>query len=252
MSTRGKLVILSGPSCVGKSPLVKALAQFYPAIYKKLQPLVLYNSRPPRPGEKDGEDYHFRQRQEIDRLREKENFIVMDVRGDLQALDLEELRGSLESADVLFEGNPFVGTMLLTHPKLENIERLSIFIAPLSREEFDFLRRQPGIDLRSLVSDVMRRKLLRRMQRQKSILSARDLEEAERRAGSALRELGMAHRFQNVIANHDGEDSDNWSAFYFPLGDARKTLLAVAALLDGKSVPVESWTDFLPSLGETD
>jgi guanylate kinase len=41
----GRLVILSGPSCVGKSPLAKALAKFYPEIRKTLQPLVLYNSR---------------------------------------------------------------------------------------------------------------------------------------------------------------------------------------------------------------
>ena len=34
----------------------------------------------------------------------------------------------------------------------------------------------------------------------------------------------MAHHFQHVIVNHDGEDSENWNAFYFPLGDARRTL----------------------------
>jgi guanylate kinase len=87
-----KLVVLSGPSCVGKSPLVKALAQFHPELCKTLQPLVLYNSRSPRPGERDGEAYHFRPREEIEGLRERENFVVMDVRGDLQALDWEELR----------------------------------------------------------------------------------------------------------------------------------------------------------------
>ena len=83
MSTSGRLVVLSGPSCIGKSPLVKALAQFHPDLHEKLQPLVLYNSRSPRPGEKDEEDYHFRRREEIENLREKENFVVMEVRGDL-------------------------------------------------------------------------------------------------------------------------------------------------------------------------
>jgi guanylate kinase len=48
--TNGRLVILSGPSCVGKSPMAKALAKFYPELRKKLQPLVLYNSREARPG----------------------------------------------------------------------------------------------------------------------------------------------------------------------------------------------------------
>ena len=57
MSASGRLVVLSGPSCIGKSPLVKALAQFHPDLNEKLRPLVLYNSRSPRPGEKDGEDF---------------------------------------------------------------------------------------------------------------------------------------------------------------------------------------------------
>lgn len=50
----GRLIILAGPSCVGKSPLAKALARLYPELSKALQPLILYNSRDARPGEKDG------------------------------------------------------------------------------------------------------------------------------------------------------------------------------------------------------
>ena len=242
MSTSGRLVVLSGPSCIGKSPLVKALAQFHPDLHEKLQPLVLYNSRSPRPGEKDGEDYHFRRREEIENLREKENFVVMEVRGDLQAFDLKELHGLLKKGDVLFEGNPFIGSTLLAHPKLNKVKRLSVFVSPLSRQELSFLKEQSGVDLESLVTDVMRRKLLRRMQRQKGLLSLKDLEEAERRAKSAFRELALAHQFEHVIPNHDGEDSENWNAFYFPLGDAGKTLDTFVALLRGhKAHATESW-----------
>ena len=53
----------------------------------------------------------------------------------------------------------------------------------------------------------------------------------ERRAGSAYRELKEAHHFEYVIPNYDGEDSDNWEASYYPLGDARRAFLAVVALL---------------------
>jgi guanylate kinase len=244
---RGRLVVLSGPSCIGKSPLAKALAQFHPNLHEKLQPLVLYNSRSPRPGEKDGQDYHFRRREEIENLREKQNFVVMEVRGDLQAFDLKELKGSLRKGDVLFEGNPFIGCTLLTHPKLNKVERLSVFISPLSRQELSFLKEQSGVDLESLVTDIMRRKLLRRMQRQKGLLSQKDLEEVERRAKSAFRELAMAHHFEHVIANHDGEDSENWSAFYFPLGDAGRTLNIFAQLLKGQRAEgTETWEkDFI-------
>lgn len=251
MSTLGRLVVLSGPSCIGKSPLAKAIAQFHPDLYAKLQPLVLYNSRSPRPGEKDGEDYYFRRREEIEGLREKENFIVMEVRGDLQAFDLNELHGSLKKGDVFFEGNPFIGTTLLTHPKLNGVKRLSVFVSPLSQQELDFLKEQSGIHLESLVTDVMRRKLLRRMQRQKGLLSQKDLEEVERRAKSAFRELSLAHQFEHVIANHDGEDSENWNAFYFPLGDAGRTFNIFVQLLQGRKPDgTETWKkDFIVGEG---
>jgi guanylate kinase len=238
-----RLVILSGPSCVGKSPLAKALARFYPELHNQMQPLVLYNSRTARPGESDGTDYHFRPRSEIEKLKEQERFVVMDVRGDLQALDLLELKENLEKNDVLFEGNPFVGRVLQTHPALEGINRLSVFMSPVSKEEIRFLKSvEPAVSLPDLVTDVMRRKLLRRTRKQKGELSLKDLENIEKRAGSAFRELQDAHHFQFVIPNHDGEDSENWDAFYYPLGDARKSLLAFAALLKGEdSADIEKW-----------
>ena len=92
----------------------------------------------------------------------------------------------------------------------------------------------------------MRRKLLRRTRRQKLELSAKDLENIETRAGSAHRELKEACHFEYVIPNHDGEDSDNWQAFYYPLGDARKALMAFAALLENRIPPqVEKWEEDL-------
>jgi guanylate kinase len=244
----GRLVILSGPSCVGKSPLRKAMARLFPELHRRLELVVLHNSRPPRPGERDGRDYHFRAREQIDALRGVERYVVIDARGDLQALDLEELGRILGRGDALFEGNPFVARALQTHARLETVARLGIFLSPLSRAELQFLKAQPDVSLPALVGDVMRRKLLRRMRRQKGELSLRDLEEVERRAGSAYSELRYAHHFEHVIPNHDGEDSENWDAFYHPLGDARKALLAVVALLEGR-VPegVESWgEDLLP------
>jgi guanylate kinase len=88
----------------------------------------------------------------------------------------------------------------------------------------------------------MRRKLLRRTRRQKGELSAPDLADIESRASAAYRELQTAWQFQHVIPNQDGEDSDNWEAFYYPIGDARKALLAFAALLEGTVPPeVEKW-----------
>ena len=119
-------------------------------------------------------------------------------------------------------------------------------MSPLSREEILSLLSQQSVCLPELVTDVMRRKLLRRTRRQKGELSLRDLENIETRASSAYSELQKAHKFQHVIPNHDGEDSENWNAFYYPLGDARRALAMFVALLTGATAEdAETWEDTL-------
>jgi guanylate kinase len=132
---------------------------------------------------------------------------------------------------------------LQTHPALAGTNRLSVFMSPLSREEILFVKAaEPPVGLADLIAEVMRRKLLRRTRRQKGELSWRDLENIERRAASAFGELQEAHHFEYVIVNHDGEDSENWEAFYYPLGEARLALASFVLLLCGK-VPAgaEHW-----------
>jgi guanylate kinase len=85
------MVILAGPSFVGKSQLDKALARLHPQLRQDLQSLVLYKSGEPRPGAMDGVDYHFRSQQQIEELGKDESYIVMDVRGETQPLNLEHL-----------------------------------------------------------------------------------------------------------------------------------------------------------------
>jgi guanylate kinase len=52
---RGKLFVITAPSGAGKTSLIEALMQADPAL--KLS--VSFTTRAPRPGEKDGVDYHF-------------------------------------------------------------------------------------------------------------------------------------------------------------------------------------------------
>jgi len=244
----GRLVILSGPSCVGKGPLHKALKIFHPQLAGKLTKLVLYDSRLPRPGEVDGVDYHFRTREYIEQLRNNSDFLVTDVRGDLQALDLNYLRQTLARGDVFFEGNPFIAVELLDMAESQKMDTLSVFLSPLSKAEIEELKARQNINLETFVADVMRRKLLRRTTKQKSILSLADLENIEVRARSAYEEMKEAWRFDFVIPNHDGEGSDNWNAFYYPIGDARAALMCFAEILSGeKSTYAESWTQGLPT-----
>ena len=230
-----RLILLSGPSCVGKSPLAHALGQFYPALAETLVAPVLYTSRAARPGERDGVDYHFRPRAVIEELRQDKGTIVLDVRRDLQALRMADLHAILDQGqDAFFEGNPYIATALMAAPALREIPVISAFMSPLSAEEVTSISAEDPANVAAIVTDVMRHKLLRRTQKQKGVLSAHDLEDIEARAGAAWQELGDAHRFQWVLPNHDGEDSDNWDAFYYLLGDARKSLLDFVALLTGQ------------------
>jgi guanylate kinase len=240
---QNKLIIISGPSCVGKSPLEKALTKVFPELHKSLHKLLLYNDRQPRPGEKDGIDYYFSTTQQLESYKDNPDFIFMNVRGDLQALDVKELLSILSESNAFFEGNPYVAKAMMDHPKLKLFPKLSIFLSPLSKEEILELQDpSKNITLPRFVEDVMRRKQLRRKTKQKVEISLIDLEDIEKRVKSAYDELSMGWQFDFVIPNHDGEDSDNWEMFYWPLGDARKTLLAFRDLLGGK-VPAlaEKW-----------
>jgi guanylate kinase len=58
---RGLLIILSSPSGAGKSTLARRLMAWDPAIRFS----VSATTRPPRPGEVDGREYHFRSRAEF-------------------------------------------------------------------------------------------------------------------------------------------------------------------------------------------
>jgi guanylate kinase len=241
--TRNKLVILSGPSCVGKSPLEKALTKVFPEVRKSLHKLLLYNDRQPRPGEKDGIDYYFSTTEQLISFKDNPDFIFMNVRGDLQALDLRELVSILSESHALFEGNPYVAKAMMDHAKLKAFPKLSIFLSPLSKEEILELKDpSKNIVLPKLMAEIMRRKQLRRKTKQKVEISLNDLEDIERRVKSAYEELTMAWQFDYIIPNHDGEDSDNWETFYWPVGDARKTLHAFRDLLDGKVPAIsEKW-----------
>ncbi len=241
----GRLVVIGGPSCVGKGPLFSALRRFHPELTGRLRQLVLYNDRAPRPGEEDGVDYFFRPREEIEALRGRDGFVVAEVRGDLQALEINQINQIMnDGLDPFFEGNPFIPAALREAGVFDRFPTLTVFLSPLSGEEIRYLTAPDRqVDLGRFLTDVQRRKLLHRTQRQKGQpLSLVDLENIERRAASAIVELREAWRFDNVIAVHDGEANDNWDAFYYPIGDARRALLAFASLLRGEAPDaVERW-----------
>ena len=236
-----RLVILAGPSCVGKGPLVEALARSRPDLRAGLKDLILFNSRSPRPIEREGEDYYFRPRAEIEAMRGREGFLVVEARADLHALELAQAESVLARGESpFFEGNAFVACRLLDWAAEKGLKPLSIFLSPLSESELAALRAR-GEDMTEALARIMEPKLRRRALRQKGKISEEEAADLRVRARSAFRELRDAWRFDRVLPNHDGEDSGRWDAVP-PSGEAGQVLAAFAALLEGKVPPLaERW-----------
>ncbi|NQT16369.1 MAG: guanylate kinase, partial [Planctomycetes bacterium] len=71
-SAAGKLVVVSGPSGTGKSTVLKGVFESAPV---PLVSSVSATTRPPRPGEIEGKDYHFLAEQEFAQRREHDEFL---------------------------------------------------------------------------------------------------------------------------------------------------------------------------------
>jgi guanylate kinase len=254
-----RFVVISGPSCVGKGPLLRAVERHYPELARRMRKVVLYNDREPRPGEKNGVDYKFVLRGEIQALP-KDQYIKIQIRSDnFQALRLEDIENVVKGKDIVFlEAFYKFAAAIKGHPGLSHVREktMLVFLSPLSKEEITFLKKKyealikeekdrnkkVGAELEKFITDVMRRKLLRRVQRQKGIPSLKDLEDVEKRAGTAYEEMDSACEYDCVIPNHDGEDSDNWEQMYYPIGDARKVLLSFVDILEGRQPSsIEKW-----------
>jgi len=67
----GKLVVISGPSGVGKTTILRRLLADLP----HLIPSVSATTRPPRAGERNGVDYHFVVAEEFERRRANGDFL---------------------------------------------------------------------------------------------------------------------------------------------------------------------------------
>lgn len=68
---RGKLVVLTGPSGVGKGTLLRSLLQRHPDLYLS----VSATTRSPRPGEVDGKNYYFVSRSAFEQMVAEGEFL---------------------------------------------------------------------------------------------------------------------------------------------------------------------------------
>lgn len=146
MTMRGSLFIVAAPSGAGKSSLVKALLARDPDICLS----VSFTSRPPRPGEKDGEHYHYVDELEFQRMIAHGDFFEHAlVHGDWKGT----ARGSVEpqlarGLDVLLEID-WQGARQVREKVGDSI---GIFILPPSIEALDQRMRKRAQDSEETIS----------------------------------------------------------------------------------------------------
>lgn len=228
---RKKLVVLSGPSCVGKGPLRRTLKKYHPEI--KFAELVLCNSRRPRLKkdtknyEVHGIDYYFLPRSLFEQL-DRSRFVIGNVRSDIQAIDMMQVRELLEGYNlVLAEVFHTLGKSLMEWAKSQtdlDFEVRSMFLLPLSNEEIAEKARISNKTLEEVIYDVIKAKLERR--------GEDSPEKIEVRARSAFWEMQDAPCYTDCIINHAGEDDrKEWSD---PLGpEAQRVLNEFVKVLQG-------------------
>ncbi len=170
----GLLIVISGPSGVGKDTILRRLFQLAP----ELKYSVSYTTRPPRPGEIDGQSYTFVTEDEFKRLIEAKEFLewaqVYDQYYGTSRKRVEDAlaRGEDIILKIDVQGAAFV--------KKRKPDALFIFITPPSTEEL--LQRLMGRNTENPAA-------------------------LERRQREALVELGLARDYEHVVCNRDVEES---------------------------------------------
>jgi len=200
-----KLVVLSGPSCVGKGPLKQAVKRYHPEI--RLADLVLCTSRRPRlkadtkTYEVHGIDFYFLPRSMFV-LLDRSRFIVADVRSDVQAIDIMQVRELFQGYDVvLIEVFHSLGRALMDWVKSQNdldFNIRSVYLTPLSKFEIEDLAKKGNKMPEQVVYEVMKAKLERR--------GEDPPHKIEERARSAFHEMKAASYYTDTFVNHAGED----------------------------------------------
>ncbi len=126
--TNGSLLVISAPSGAGKSSLVKAMRERD----ARLGVCTSHTTRPPRPGETNGVEYHFCERADFEKILESDGFIEhAEVFGNHYGTSRAELERLREAGtDVILE----IDQQGAAQVRQQFADAITIFILPPSRE----------------------------------------------------------------------------------------------------------------------
>src|SRR5215218_1576517 len=149
---RGLLIVLSSPSGAGKSTISRMLLEADPNITMS----VSATTRPMRPGEVDGVDYHFVDDAEFNRLIEADEFAEWAYVFDhLYGSPKEPIKEALKAGrDTLFDID-WQGTQQLEYAFRTDL--VLIFILPPSMTELDRRLHERGTESDAILAGRMRR-----------------------------------------------------------------------------------------------
>jgi guanylate kinase len=162
------LLVLAGPSGVGKGTIVEGLRARHPELWES----VSYTTRPPRARERDGVDYHFVSRAEFEALRDAGGFLEwFEVFGDLKGTPRAPVEEHLAAGDDVLLEIDVQGAL-----KVRQVfpEAVLVFVKPPSPEE-------------------LRRRLVSR--------GTETREGLDRRLAAAAAEEARAAQFDAVVVN---------------------------------------------------
>nr|WP_024332865.1 guanylate kinase [Gordonia hirsuta] len=140
--SRGRLVVLVGPSAVGKSTVVAALREQMPDLVFS----VSATTRDPRPGEVDGRDYYFVSRPDFDAMIDRGELLEWaDIHGGLQrsGTPAGPVNAALEAGHPVLVEVDLVGSRLVRQAMPEAV---TVFLAPPSWAELERRLRGRGTE----------------------------------------------------------------------------------------------------------
>jgi guanylate kinase len=137
---RGALIVVSAPSGAGKTTLCHEVRQLVPDLFYS----VSYTTRAPRPGEVDGNDFHYVTDAEFLAMRDKDEFAEWaEVHGHRYGTPAKALEGALNRGlDVILD----IDTHGARQLRQRYPEAVSVFIMAPSMKELEARLRERKSD----------------------------------------------------------------------------------------------------------
>jgi len=189
---RGSLLVLSGPSGVGKTTIARRLAKI-PGIVR----VTTATTRPPRPGEEDGRDYRFLARGPFEEAVARGEFLEhAEIDGNLYGTPREDVLRELAEGRLVLLDVDVQGARSL---RAAGLPALLVFVEPPSREE---LRRR--LEGRGSEDPGAVRRRLERAEREMAQKGLYDVVVVNRDVGEAVAEIAAELRKRNLLKEGAG------------------------------------------------